>query len=215
MATTIIQLVTEAETLPPPPPPTDGNGELVHFTQMALTAKNRLISYFRRGPRNRAFLDGVVSQVQDLEDSSQSLYLLTRLPYALGVNLDVLGRIVGELRAGRADEDYRAAIRTRILVNASDGKTEQLIAIVLSILPTTTVGIAEYSPPALSITVGDLGSVTPDTMYRMLFQAKAAGVRLELTYGVGTIGADDDTYLGGTMGSDDDTTLGFAMSSTY
>lgn len=203
-------------TLPVPPPlpapVADPGGELVHNPNLVERAFRRLISYFRK-PRNRAFLTGVVGEVQELEDSAWSLYYNMRLDNAVGVNLDVIGRRVGEKRLGRADDDYRAAIRTRILVNNSDGRIEQLIAIVRSLLPNTSVQIAEYWPPALSFSVEDLGPVSFSTMYRMLRQAKAAGVRLEFTSGPGTIGSEDDSPLGGTIGSEDDSPLGFTMAS--
>lgn len=212
MATTIIDLLVDDAPLTAPPE-VQGTGELVHNPNLVARSISRLIEYFRRGPRNQAFLKGVVGQVQDLEDSAWSLYYGLRLDNATGVNLDVLGRRVGELRTGRVDDDYRAAIRTRILVNLSKGRVEDLIAIVKSLLPSTSVQVAEYWPPALSFSVTSLGSVTFDTMNRMLLQAKAAGVRLEFTSGAGTIGSEDDTYLGGTIGSEDDTTLGFEIAS--
>ena len=178
----------------------EGNGEVVRIDDMPLRARERLIAYFRK-PRNFAFLDAIVDQVQELEVAASQLYNDTRLSTAVGVNLDVLGRVVGELRAGRADEDYRAAIRTRILVNRSNGRLEDLIAIVLSLLPAAVITVAEYQPPAVSFQVDSLGSVTFDTVYRLLAKAKPCGVRLEFTAGLGTIGSDDDTTLGFTMSS--------------
>lgn len=213
MANTIIQLFTDDPQLPAPPAQPAGNGELIHNPNMVAFAFRRLIEYFRKS-RNYAFLQAVVGEVQELEDSAWTLYYSTSVDRALGVNLDVLGRRVGELRSGRLDEDYRAAIRTRILVNNSDGKIEQLIAIVKSLLPEAAVGAAEYWPPALSFSVDDLGSVSFSTMYRMLFQAKAAGVRLEFTEGLPTIGSEDGTVVGGVIGSEDGTTVGFTISST-
>lgn len=205
-------------TLPFTPPVTAApepvvTGELVHNPNLVARSISRLIEYFRRGPRNQALMTGIVGQVQDLEDSAWSLYYGLRLDNATGVNLDVIGRRVGEPRLGRVDDDYRAAIRTRILVNLSKGRVEDLIAIVRSLLPNTAVQVAEYWPPALSFSVTSLGVVSFDTMNRMLLQAKAAGVRLEFTSGPGTIGSEDDSYLGGVIGSEDDTTLGFAMAS--
>jgi hypothetical protein len=195
---------------PPAPPPA---GEPVHDTAMVARAQGRLITHYRQ-PRNLALLAGFVDEVQEAEDSAAVLYVDLRLPDAAGEALDFLGRIVGEKRAGRVDDDYRGAIATRILVSRSKGRIEDLIAVAVSLVPTATVQVAEYWPPALSFSLSTLGAITFDTAFRMLRQAKAAGVRLELTYGAGTLGSDDDTYLGGIMGSDDDTTLGFEMAST-
>lgn len=193
---------------------TPSGGEITLFRGVVERAQGRLITHYRQ-PRNLAIMEGFVLPVQEAEESVWTLYWNMRLPNAVGISLDFLGRVVGEKRAGRVDDDYRVAIRTRILVNNSKGRIEDLIAIVESMLPNNTIGVAEYWPPALSFVVGDIGAVTPDTIFRMLSQAKAAGVRLELSYGAGTLGSDDDTYLGGIMGSEDDTTLGFSMGSTF
>lgn len=215
MPTTIIDLYTDDPAIPVPAPAPPATGELIHDPNMVARSINRLISYFRRGPRNRAFLDATVGEFQILEDAAWTLYYETRLPNADGVNLDVIGRVVRELRAGRDDEDYRAALRTRILVNRSNGRIEDLIAIIESMVPGAAVTVAEYLPPTIVFNIDDLGDVTAETAYRMLFQAKAAGVRLEMAEGLPTIGSYDGTVVGGTIGSYDGTTLGFEIGTTY
>ena len=189
------------------------SGEPLAYTGSVARAQSRLITHYRT-PRNLAILAGFVREVQAAEDAAAGLYVSMRLPNAAGEALDFLGRIVGEKRLARGDDDYRQAIATRILVSRSKGRVEDLIAVARSLVPTATIQVAEYWPPALSFSFSTLGSVTFDTAFRMLRQAKAAGVRLEMTYGPGTLGSEDDTYLGGTMGSEDDTTLGFTMAST-
>ncbi len=211
MPTTIIELLTGSEPTPTVPEPSP-TGELVHNPNMVALAIRRLISWYRK-PRNKALLSGAVGQTQELEDSAWSLYYAMRLENAVGVNLDVLGRRVGEKRAGRADEDYRAAIRTRIIVNLSNGHIEDMIAVVRSLLPNTPIPITEYYPKAISFVIEDLGTLSFRTIYGMLMQAKPAGTRLEFTSGPGTLGAEDDSPLGGTMGSEDDNPLGFTMAS--
>ena len=48
---------------------------------------------------------------------------------AVGAQLDVLGRIVGEARLGDPDANYRLRIKAGILLNVSSGTPEELLAI--------------------------------------------------------------------------------------
>lgn len=48
------------------------------------------------------------------------------LKNATGVRLDTLGALVGEPRKGRLDDAYRAAVRVRIRINASQSTTADL-----------------------------------------------------------------------------------------
>jgi hypothetical protein len=157
--------------------------ELVQNTQHGAEAISHLIEFFRNGPRNQALLAAVGVQLQEVEDALWQLYTERNIETAIGAQLDILGRIVGELRGDRADEDYRAAIRVRILVNSSDGKAEQLIAIVLGMLPDADITLTESYPAAIRVEVTALfGAVTVETVGAMLQQAKPAGVRLTTVF---------------------------------
>lgn len=185
--------------------------ELVQNTQHVEEGISHLIEFFRNGPRNRAVLTAVLSQAQEIEDAFWQLYTERSIDVAVGEQLNILGRIVGELRGDRADEDYRAAIRVRILVNSSDGKPEQLIAIVLGISPLAVVTFTENYPAAIRIRVSSLGSATLQTMYTLVQQAKPAGVRLQLTAGSPTVGAVDGSPAGGIVGAVDGSPAGFVV----
>jgi hypothetical protein len=185
--------------------------DLVENTQHADEAISHLIEFFRSGPRNQAVLRAVGAQIQELETAFWALYTQRHIDTAVGAQLDILGRIVGELRDDRADADYRAAIRVRILVNSSDGKAEQLIAIVRGVSPSATVALTENYPAALRITVSTLGSATLRTLATLIQQAKPAGVRLQLSAGTPTVGAVDGTPAGGIVGAVDGTPAGFVV----
>ncbi len=205
------QVVYTLPESPAPALPAAAEGEYVHNEAMVAEAQALLIEFFRK-PRWLDAVAAFATEVQEVEDAFWGTHTSFDVDTAVGDQLDILGRLVGELRDDRVDDDYRAAVRTRILVNSSDGKLEQLIAIVQSLLPAATVQAAEYYPASLSFAVSTLGSVTFNTVYGLLHKAKAAGVRLEFTHGAGTIGAEDDNPLGGTIGAEDDNPLGFSIS---
>jgi len=180
---------------------------LAHVTE----GVGHLIDFFRRGPRNRAGLSALLQDVQELEDQIWAVHGAFDVDSAVGQQLDFLGGIVGEVRGGRSDGDYRAAIRVRILVNASDGKPEQLIAICIGISPAASVELTEQYPASIRVRMSTLGTASLQTTYMLLQQAKPAGVRLLLSAGVPTIGAVDGNPAGGIIGAVDGNPAGFVI----
>ncbi len=153
-------------------------GVYVHNPNMVDEASELWIEFFRK-PRWLELTDILVGEVQELEDAYWDMHLAFDVDTAEGHQLDLLGKRVGELRDGRVDDDYRAAVRTRILVNSSDGKLDQLYAIILSMLPDATVRAWEFYPAKLRLDVYDsFAGATPTTVARLVRQAKAGGVGL-------------------------------------
>lgn len=164
---------------------TDADGQPTgQITDYEQRAHDRLIQYFQGKPRLRALLGSYADQAQELEAVFWYLYTKRGISNAAGVWLDVLGEIVGEPRQDRTDDGYRSAIRVRILVNRSDGKHAQLVTIAERMLGDgADVQITESFPVALVVRVySDMGAVLPTDLVRMLRQAKAGGVRLDLVY---------------------------------
>lgn len=74
-------------------------------------------------------------RAQMLEDVVWSTINGRLLDNAAGVWLDKIGVIVREPREGRGDDDYRKAIRVRILINRSKGRAVDVIAVALLLDP--------------------------------------------------------------------------------
>jgi hypothetical protein len=110
----------------------------------------------------------------------------------VGVQLDVIGRIVGEPRQGRSDEEYRPFLRARILVNRSSGLTEQIITIVSVVLgDDAAIELREEFPAAFTMVANNAIAVSPSAVISLLREAKAAAVRVLLEY---TLVDDDETF---------------------
>ncbi len=189
-----------------------GSG-LVQQTEHSAAALQRLIRYFSVGkPRIANFLSAFVDEVQSIEDLAWIWYATSRdLDTVEGVLLERLGAIVDEARNGRLDVDYRAAIRVKILVLSSDGKTEQLIAILEAMISGVTVAVTELWPAKLSIAVSTTGSLSLSYVKALLTLAKGGGVGLELGLAGGVLGDVDGDPLGGTLGDTDGSPLGFSL----
>jgi hypothetical protein len=75
------------------------------------------------------FLTALVAPIQDLENAIQQLLTERTVDRAIGVQLDVIGRLVKQRREGRLDDDYRRHLRARIKANRSSGIVEEWLAI--------------------------------------------------------------------------------------
>jgi len=146
-------------------------------------ALDHLIQKFKGKERVAALITSYVEQIQDLEDALWGVLLGRQIDNAVGEQLDGLGSIVGEDRNGKTDDQYRIAIRTRILINASSGTAEDAIGI-LKAATGSVVKIREFFPAAF---IAEL--TTPvDTGFDAalvavyLREGKAAGVLAHLVY---------------------------------
>lgn len=178
-------MTTEAIfTLPDAPEPAPAapelEGQYLYSGEHAEQMVQHLIEFFRK-PRSSALMRSVGGHLQDFEDAAWAMYNALDVDTAVGHWLDLLGAIVGERRDGREDDDYRGAVRARILVNLSNGRLEDMLRVLLAMLPDATVIDAEYYPAALRFDIYDAFTGTqPATVARMLRQAKPAGVRLDV-----------------------------------
>lgn len=155
-------------------------------------ALSRLPAQIAGKTNMRRWLSALVRPFQRLEDALWQIYTLTDVDTATDAALDLLGKLVGEARAGLDDETYRRRIRARIAVNRSKGRTEDLYTVALSVLGATTVTVqlTEDYPAAVIVTLtGAVDQGTADAMIDMLQQAAPAGVRVLLLYTLSSTGS--------------------------
>ena len=95
-----------------------------HVARAAATTR----SQFHGSPKLQALLAALVTEVQRLEDLKFSMLTDRLLDNAEGVNLDVIGRYVGQPRYGESDDVlYRELLRVQIRANNSDCGAEDII----------------------------------------------------------------------------------------
>ena len=148
-------------------------------------AKHHLLWQFHGRPRIEAVVDAFGAQVQLAETVVWQLYTERGVDTAVGVQLDGLGALVGEPRVGRSDAAYRQAVRTKILVNRSNGKQDELYAIVTSALGgTPSMRIQEHQPATFLFYLdSSLGAMTGPELARLLRLAKPLSVAMSLIGG--------------------------------
>ena len=97
-------------------------------TDHVARAQARLLTQFRDSEKLNALLEALVIEVQLSEDVIFDVILLRYLDVAEGVNLDIIGRIVGRERLDvSSDAEYRELLRVQIRANQSDCGAEDII----------------------------------------------------------------------------------------
>jgi hypothetical protein len=103
---------------------------LDYVDDWAARLRSRLYTQFRSAESWQAWCDEVLGpQLQDLEDAGQTLLTLLDIDASEGVQLDNIGRIVGQPRNGVDDETYRLYLSARVLANKSDGTVEDIFSV--------------------------------------------------------------------------------------
>jgi hypothetical protein len=131
-----------------------------------------LVEQFRGKPVIEALLSSYLSRVQELEDELWIVLWGWVLGNATARQLDDLGAIVGELREGRDDTEYEAAIRVRIRINRSKGRTIDVIdvaALLLEVFSFIEPGMLDWQVDAYEVSTSRAISII-----KALTQTKAA-----------------------------------------
>jgi hypothetical protein len=131
-----------------------------------------------------ALLGAVSGEIQTLEDLFYALYSDRLLETAVGAQLDVLGKIVGQERGSSADDaEYRLRIKARVKANKSSGSVKDILGVFLTLLGDLEGVRLEQLPPASFILhlEGEETSTTLAALYLdFLGDSKAAGVNAQL-----------------------------------
>lgn len=159
-------------------------------------AISRLLWQFQgdHQPNFQAVASAFARQLNELETAFAALQDLT-IDTETGAQLDGDGTIVGEVRAGRTDADYRAAIKARIQINRGNGRPEDVLFAVGAALPDGYQ--LQLSEPGSAYVVVDVRSALLGTdppaseLARVLDAALGAGVAHALIY---SSEAPDDTF---------------------
>lgn len=125
--------------------------EIEQITDRVDNALDRLITQFKGKPNIETLLTAFVDQNQEKEDALFGVLNNRWVDTAVGDQLDGLGAIVGQIRGGRTDAQYRLAIQAKIAINTSKGTANEVITIYSLVTGATIVQIYEYFPGHVEI----------------------------------------------------------------
>lgn len=130
--------------------------------------------------------------IQAVEDTLQQLYTLRSIDAATGVQLDMLGKIVGQFRGGMIDADYRRIIRAKISVNRSKGTVADILKVSKLVLDDNAVLVEALNSGPATVVVKFLDAAVTDDVaelaIQMLKKTVSGGVRLIVEWSSDPVG---------------------------
>ncbi len=147
----------------------------------------RLAQQFRGKARIEALICLLASRMDEPELALQDVLQFRSLATAFGVQLDLLGAQLGLLRNGLTDSVYRVRLGAQALANASHGRPNELINLLLYLDNGFAAAQVYLHEPRIATVL--LHCQVPNgqdalgaTFLGFLAQAKAAGVRIILEF---------------------------------
>lgn len=177
---------------------------ITQVTGHLLLALERLLEQYKGKPKLEAVISSYIAEIQALENAASTMPDAMYLPDAEGAQLDVIGRLVGEPREGRADDLFKLWIAARILINASTGTRNEIIRCLRAVTDSEFT-ITEFSPPHIHIQFTEALPDLAVAYAEIANEARGAGIGLSAQWptvepGLGftfkNIGDLDDPALG-------------------
>lgn len=144
-------------------------------------AYDRLLEQYKDSTKLKNLIAAIVAPLQDLEETFGDLESGRSIDTATGTLLDRLGNIVGIARVvGQTDDEYRVAIRTKVVENVSNGEPERLIAFYQLLVGAGMVVLydAQHGEVGLMSDVDLTDESVINNYYRRVKKASPVGVRV-------------------------------------
>lgn len=142
----------------------------------------RLLTQYKNSTNLQNLLTAIINPIQDIEGVLGELNDLRYLPDATGVQLDVIGIIVGLPRpVGATDAEYVLDLYGQIKINTSQGQPEQLIQAFLLFTGAATCILTEFENASFLIASPYVppSQAVIDSLITTLSQAAPVGVRMD------------------------------------
>ena len=181
------------------------------ITDYEARALDRLAFQFKNKPKIAAILNAISAEVQTLENEIFNVLTKRSIDTGEGVQLDQIGKIVGQSRGGRTDDEYRVALRARIRINLATGTPDEIIAAMKFIIPSDLVRLTEIFPAAFLVEFTGTLTSEPDVLaaFRAVKPAGVLGILMQvvgnpfttsfmLTFAADGVRSSDDTFTSAT-----------------
>jgi hypothetical protein len=140
--------------------------------------RSRLYAQFKDSVSFTAFANLLGALAQDWEDAAQSCLTIISIDNSSGVQLNNIGKLVGQPRIVADDATYRTLLKARILANKSEGTPEELYGVLNALLSRPGLlyvlgGQKEFVVRVIGVITSAAASLARD----LLGVAKEAGAR--------------------------------------
>ena len=157
--------------------------DILNYCQQA---RDRLAEQFKNSELLQGLLCVLLEEIQELQFVFQDLKINRAVDTAVGVTsgqLYQLALIVGASISGMTDAEARAAIRSQIAINVSNGEPETVIDFVKSATDATFILYKEVYPAKINIFTD--GGTTPIGLNGLIQSVAPAGVGVEVVSSYG------------------------------
>ncbi len=132
----------------------------------------KLLYQFKEKTNITSILTTYLQQAQSTQENYEEMLDERSIFTAIGVQLDMIGKLIGEERFGREDEEYRTAIFIKVSINSSDGTMPSIRQIVgtLTGLNDDQITFVEHYPAGVYIYLqtDDVNEALVDTVRKLL-----------------------------------------------
>ncbi len=132
----------------------------------------------------KKFLTALLVPAQDLENALQQLFTERGIDVAVGTQLDIIGKLVGQSRNGLDDDTYRRYVRARISTHRSAGTMSDVLKVSDLVIYDDDASYLIRAVSNASFIIEVRGVVVDatlaDVLFQMLRNTVSAGVRFEL-----------------------------------
>ena len=153
-------------------------------TDHVAVALSRLLEQFKNKANVVALVTALITPSNDVETELRDLLTKRQVNTAVGAQLDLIGKLVGQPRNGAGDVDYARFIAARIATNNSKSRVEDLISVAKLVINDALDTITVERRSVASVVVRVTGNVVTDAVagicVSFLRDARAAGVKLTL-----------------------------------
>lgn len=136
--------------------------KIINVADRVQRAKDFLLSQFKDKPNINAFVEVVVAELQELENSLTDLQDARTLNGSYGVFLDEIGRRLKVPRGNYEDNDYKTAIKIAMAKKTASATAEDIIYLVELLTSDTNVTLTNNYPYMVELT-GYLYCLADDT----------------------------------------------------
>ena len=115
---------------------------------------------------------------QDLEDVFFQLLTLLSIDKSSGVQLDIIGTLLGAGRQGDSDTRYKVRLQAQTLINRSKGTAPEIMRVLKLLSPDKTFTVIVDTDAGFSVQISGTPSLREgEQLATAIAQMKAAGVR--------------------------------------
>lgn len=157
--------------------------DLTQILDRVTRTTNNLLKQFKGQPNMEGIAASYGVQFQEIEDMLWDLYMYRWISTASGEQLDKIGDILGEKRAGKSDENYRIALYSRAYLIRGNATIEDLLFAMTNSY-SGDYRLRELGSAALKLRLltAKPGTVDENTLYDVLQRNKGAGVEAQFVW---------------------------------